>query len=344
MGGLGQGLVDHTIQLLTHENVIVSLEEDGDMSIHHQLVDGLIPAGPVSNQVISIAPLEGIGKLDAASSSTIDVMSKNKLISGGAGFEGLFEPPVLGFAQGDIPQVALLLFIVVSAKLVIHSFSRPVRYRQINSFLHPVGFLAFPDRIEDPYRFGQVLRCQVQVDRHGRGEFEEIDYEVVTIGSRTVDRVDLSFKFSPTGPDGLCDVRTGVVCSPNNYAYGADEGLPDGILRISALANFDHWAQLPEDQYALEKLRWYDRLTDAAVRFVPDYRAYVIDTDMFTPTTIRRFTWHNNGAVYGAPEKRLEGTTHLENLFLCGSDQGLVGIIGAIVSGITVANKHCLKD
>ena len=94
----------------------------------------------------------------------------------------------------------------------------------------------------------------------------------------------------------------------------------------------------------MTRSRWYDRLIEASVHFVPDYRSYVIDTDMFTPTTIRRFTWHNNGAVYGAPEKRLEGTTHLDNLFLCGSDQGFVGIVGAIVSGITIANKHCLKD
>ncbi len=94
----------------------------------------------------------------------------------------------------------------------------------------------------------------------------------------------------------------------------------------------------------MTRSRGYDCLLEASVNFVPDYRAYVIDTDMFTPTTIRRFTWHHNGAVYGAPEKRLEGTTHLDNLFLCGSDQGFVGIVGAIVSGITIANKHCLKD
>ena len=190
---------------------------------------------------------------------------------------------------------------------------------------------------------------QVDEPRSGRMSFVEgisvLDRQPQQFGhDRTIVFYNDSEKFHWQRPDGLCDVRTGVVCSPNNYAYGAEEGLPDGILRISALANFDHWAQLPEDQYALEKLRWYDRLTDAAVRFVPDYRAYVIDTDMFTPTTIRRFTWHNNGAVYGAPEKRLEGTTHLDNLFLCGSDQGFVGIVGAIVSGITIANKHCLKD
>ena len=81
----------------------------------------------------------------------------------------------------------------------------------------------------------------------------------------------------------------------------------------------------------------------SAVRFVPDYRGHVIDTDMFTPTTIVRFSGHDNGAVYGAPEKQLDGRTHLKNLFICGTDQGFVGIIGSITSGIAMANRHCLK-
>jgi phytoene dehydrogenase-like protein len=143
----------------------------------------------------------------------------------------------------------------------------------------------------------------------------------------------------------LCDVRTGVICSPNNYAYPESDGrLPDGVLRITSLADSERWSELDPDQYQLEKLRWYDRAVASAVRFVPDFRRNVIETDMFTPTTIRRFTWHDNGAVYGSPEKRLDGTTHLKNLFLCGTDQGFVGIIGAIVSGISIANQHCLRD
>ena len=146
-------------------------------------------------------------------------------------------------------------------------------------------------------------------------------------------------------PDAICDVRTGVICSPNNFCYDPAEGkLEDNVIRITALANFDRWNELPEENYRLEKLRWYDRTLDSAVRFVPDFRSHIIDSDMFTPKTIRRFTWHENGAVYGAPEKRFDGTTHLKNVFICGTDQGFVGIVGSIISGITIANQHCLRD
>jgi phytoene dehydrogenase-like protein len=94
----------------------------------------------------------------------------------------------------------------------------------------------------------------------------------------------------------------------------------------------------------LQKLRWHDAVVHSAVRFMPDFRNHVIDTDMFTPKTIRRFTWHDNGAVYGAPDKQVDGCTHLSNLFVCGTDQGFVGIIGAIVSGISIANQHLLRE
>jgi len=116
-----------------------------------------------------------------------------------------------------------------------------------------------------------------------------------------------------------------------------------GKLRITALANFDRWQSLDESAYRLEKLRWYDRITESAVRFVPDYRGHVVDTDMFTPTTIVRFSSHDNGAVYGAPRKLKDGRTRLANLILCGTDQGFLGIIGAMLSGISMANLHVLQ-
>ena len=105
-------------------------------------------------------------------------------------------------------------------------------------------------------------------------------------------------------PAELVDVRSGVICSPNNFLY--DEPLAEGIVRITALANFERWQNLPEEDYRVAKLAWYDRVIASAVRFMPDFRHAVVDSDIFTPTTIRRFTGHDNGAVYGAPDKHLE--------------------------------------
>lgn len=140
----------------------------------------------------------------------------------------------------------------------------------------------------------------------------------------------------------LCDERTGVVCSPNNFRYDDGDGLSEGWMRMTSIANFDAWSALDDASYRREKAQWYDRLTEAAARFVPDFRPHVIDTDMFTPRTIRRFTGRDNGAVYGVPQKRLDGRSHLSNLFICGADQGFVGIVGTLLSGICIANRYLL--
>ncbi|HEY6565674.1 MAG TPA: NAD(P)/FAD-dependent oxidoreductase [Pirellulaceae bacterium] len=147
--------------------------------------------------------------------------------------------------------------------------------------------------------------------------------------------------------ESLGDFRTGVICSPNNYLYedaAAEARLPDGVVRITSIANYDRWIALGDADYGLAKLQAYNDATASAIRFMPDFRRHVIDTDFFTPKTLQRFTWHVNGAVYGATKKRLDGHTHLDNLFICGTDQGFVGIIGAIVSGVSIANQHILRS
>ncbi|MFW6170709.1 MAG: phytoene dehydrogenase, partial [Planctomycetota bacterium] len=143
--------------------------------------------------------------------------------------------------------------------------------------------------------------------------------------------------------DRLCDPRSGVVCSPNNFLYD-EELLSEGVMRVTLMADFDRWLNLPDHEYRLAKLQCVDKSLESAVRFVPEFRHRVIETDMFTPRTIRRFTWHDNAAVYGAPEKRLDGRTPYEKLYICGTDQGYVGIIGTILSGILVANRYVLSD
>ncbi len=157
---------------------------------------------------------------------------------------------------------------------------------------------------------------------------------------RTIVFFNDSERFCYEKPDSLVDLRSGVICSPNNFDYA--EPLGEGMLRITALANFERWKNLDENEYREQKKIWYDKTLESAARFVPDFRQYVTDTDMFTPLTIRRYTKKNNGAIYGAPDKKYDGRTHLENLFVCGTDQGMVGIIGAIVSGITITNRYLL--
>jgi phytoene dehydrogenase-like protein len=149
-----------------------------------------------------------------------------------------------------------------------------------------------------------------------------------------------SERFHWQKPDDLADLRSGVICCPNNFQY--DQPLGEGLVRVTALANYDRWKSLPADEYQAAKRRWYEQMTASAVRYIGDFRERVIASDTFTPTTIRRYTGHENGAVYGAPQKRWSGTTHLKNLFICGTDQGFVGIIGAMFSGIAMANRHLL--
>ena len=85
------------------------------------------------------------------------------------------------------------------------------------------------------------------------------------------------------------------------------------------------------------------RPADSAVKVMPEFREFTIDTDVFTPRTIRKFTGHLNGCVYGAPHKLRDGRTHLKNLYICGTDQGFLGIVGSMLSGITIANRYLLK-
>ena len=152
-----------------------------------------------------------------------------------------------------------------------------------------------------------------------------------------------SERFTYAVPDEPCDIRSGIVCSPNNFRYDEGEKLDDGIVRITALANPAYWFSLPEDEYVRQKEAWGKRMVESALRFMPDFRPHVVDTDIFTPKTIKRFTGHARGAVYGAPRKILTGETPVKGLYLCGTDQGFLGIIGSMLSGITIANNQLLR-
>ncbi len=149
--------------------------------------------------------------------------------------------------------------------------------------------------------------------------------------------------------DDLVDPTSGVICFPNNYQYGQDRQLSEGFLRITAMANHDRWCTLAEEDYLAQKDYWYQALQNVALNILPEPKNGLrlddtrIAKDMFTPRTVRKYTGHLNGAIYGAPNKIKDGRTHLENLYLAGTDQGFLGIVGAMLSGISMANLHVLQ-
>jgi phytoene dehydrogenase-like protein len=150
-----------------------------------------------------------------------------------------------------------------------------------------------------------------------------------------------SDKFDYRKPDELVDVSSGVLCCPNNFQF--ESPLPEGMIRITNLANFDLWNRLGKEKYKAQKSAWLETTLKEVVKFVPDFRDLIVFTDSFTPKTIHRFTDRINGAVYGTPNKIKTGRTHLDNLFICGTDQGFLGIVGAMLSGISMANLHVLQ-
>ncbi len=147
---------------------------------------------------------------------------------------------------------------------------------------------------------------------------------------------------------GQVDTRSGVICFPNNFDFGPKRSLSEGIFRVTCLADYAHWANLSEDHYRADKLRWFTAVQRSARRFLPAVddaalAAATLTTDMFTPRTITKFTGHFGGAIYGSPIKHRQGRTALSNLYLCGTDQGFLGIVGAMLSGISMANYHILQ-
>ena len=167
-------------------------------------------------------------------------------------------------------------------------------------------------------------------------------------GDDTIVFFNDSPRFGYACPVDDVDVRSGVICLPNNFDYGPGRELPEGIFRVTCLARPARWFGWPEAEYRAAKAHWFPAVQRSARRFLPPVAdealaAEIVATDMFTPRTITRYTGHVNGAIYGAPTKVKDGRTALANLYLCGTDQGFLGIVGAMLSGISMANYHILQ-
>ncbi|MDR1458075.1 MAG: hypothetical protein LBI37_00900 [Puniceicoccales bacterium] len=159
-------------------------------------------------------------------------------------------------------------------------------------------------------------------------------------------------RFGYRTPPTMADPSSGVICLPNNYNYKNDLKLNEGMLRVTSLANYDAWKAAPINDYDKNKSKHFNILITKALSVLtrgrkvldlPSFQKKILDTDFFTPLTIERFTGHQNGAIYGSPNKIYSGLLPIENLYLCGTDQGFLGIVGAMLSGVSIVNSHILS-
>ena len=157
-----------------------------------------------------------------------------------------------------------------------------------------------------------------------------------------------SAKFDFICPKDPVDLRSGVICIPENYNSANDRS--DFKLRITHPANFSYWSSLSKEEYMNEKEKYEDLIFQNGLRYLNNEQENkdemanrILLRDTFTPKTIKRFTSHENGTLYGSPSKSRNGSTKLKNLFLAGTDQGYIGIVGAMLGGIAVANNQILR-
>lgn len=191
---------------------------------------------------------------------------------------------------------------------------------------------------------GQAGPAEV-ASHHGRMSFVEIINVLpaaVRSELRHADKTIIFFNFDAPFdyrcPDEAVNLNCGVICFPDNF-----HDLPardEMQLRVTHPANYQVWRSYSPDEYRRQKSLWAERSAAKVAEIVGNYRPKVLYQDVFTPLTVERFTGKADGAIYGSPVKIRDGRTPLRNLFVAGTDQGYLGIVGAMLSGVTMVNQH----
>lgn len=148
-------------------------------------------------------------------------------------------------------------------------------------------------------------------------------------------------------PAGIVEDSCGLICAPGNYRPAA--GPAENLLKLSQLASYPVWAALEPKAYVFAKhetaagmSRALGELGIAPIKAKDAPGKFAVWDDIFTPMTLCRYASHDEGALYGSTVKSRSGATPFSNLFLIGADQGFHGIVGAMLSGVAMANIHLL--
>lgn len=151
-----------------------------------------------------------------------------------------------------------------------------------------------------------------------------------------------SEKYHYEGAKDFFDDRSAVICCPDNYDLQNRSGL--GCVRVTFMANYEKFKALDRAAYKEKKEEAFEKAMELVKKMFNSFDHRVVFKDVFTPTTVERYTWHKGGTVYGSPDKSRNGKTSVDGLYIIGTDQGFLGIVGAILSGISIGNLYGLMD
>jgi len=140
----------------------------------------------------------------------------------------------------------------------------------------------------------------------------------------------------------LVDFDSGVICFPGNF-QGVNQQQHIEV-RTTHLAEYEGWKKLSKkrQEYLNTKLSIANQSKKFAEKIIGKFNTDIIFEDTFTPVTVERFTAKKRGAIYGSPNKVMDGDIGYHNLFLAGTDQGFLGIIGSMLSGVSIVNQQIL--
>jgi phytoene dehydrogenase-like protein len=160
---------------------------------------------------------------------------------------------------------------------------------------------------------------------------------------RTIIFFNLAEKFNYCQPADPLDLQSGIICFPENFTGIEEKEIHQ--LKVTHLANYDSWnnaLKAGRDTYRNLKKEWNGRSQETVGKIIGKYSENIVYEDSFTPVTIEKYTAKSRGAIYGSPVKVKDGKTNYDNLFLAGTDQGFMGIVGSMLSGVSMVNQHVL--
>ena len=168
------------------------------------------------------------------------------------------------------------------------------------------------------------------------------DIESLLPKDRTIIFYNKGNRFHYSNPDDVVDLRSGVICFPGNFQGREEQQFIE--IRTTHLASYARWLEKSQDDQKYKNTKDEVSLESLSTveGFIGNFSHRIVYRDTFTPLTIKRYTSKIDGAIYGSPVKIKDGNIGYSNLFIAGTDQGFLGIVGSMLSGVSMVNQHIL--